>query len=499
MRSLDLGWTTCAALPGCAGSARRPYGRCLAHLDDAELAEVLGGLSPGSPVDLRGTRVEPHLLERVLDATRGRPGRARFDRAVLTGDARFGGVVFGGDATFDHARFHCLASFVDARFTGNVSFRGAGFARELSLHGVSVAGHAAFDRVSAGRDALFGAAAFGRTVSFEGAELHGFTSFDGARFAGDAVFRGCRFGRAVSFRRAEFGGLAGFEGARFREGGSLTPASAGRGLSLAGAWAGGGLDVAAAGCRVDLRRLRAAGRLAVRLDDAEADLTGATLLGPARIEGRVRSGGNPGRDGDGERGTTVRRTVTEDGGRGTTVRRTLTEDGAARVTPPRGPDRTRPPRTPPTSRVTSLRGLDAEALELVRVDLGAGGLTGVRRPERLRLTGCAPAAPRGVRLAARRWPRRRALASGLTLGALEMRRVTVAAPARWLLGPHWAPGGNGPRMNRIMGWLALVTAVTAASLLAGSASHAAHRPAPATPQKDLPGHSRVTPDAHPRI
>ncbi|MGW0063060.1 pentapeptide repeat-containing protein [Streptosporangium sandarakinum] len=486
MRSLDLGWTTCTALPGCTGSARQPYGRCLAHLDDAELTGVLGGLSPGSPVDLRGTRVEPHLLERILDATRGRPGRTRFDRAVLTGDARFGGVVFGGDATFDHARFHHLASFVDARFTGNVSFRGAGFTRELSLHGVSVAGHAAFDRVLAGRDALFGAAAFGRTVSFEGAELHGFTSFDGARFAGDAVFRGCRFGRAVSFRRAEFGGLAGFEGARFREGGSLTPASAGRGLSLAGAWAGGGLDVAVAGCRVDLRRLRAAGRLAVRLDGAEADLTGATLLGPARIEGRVRSGGNPGRDGN--------------GGRGATARRTVAGYGAARVASPRGPDRTRSPRTPLTSRVTSLRGLDAEALELVRVDLGAGGLTGVHRPERLRLTGCAPAAaPRGVRLATRRWPRRRALTSGPALGALGMRRVTVAAPARWLLGPRWAPGGNGPRMNRIMGWLALVTAVTAASLLAGSASHAAHRPVPAPPQKDLPGHSRVTPDAHPRI
>ncbi|MGV9776499.1 pentapeptide repeat-containing protein [Streptosporangium sp. NPDC003464] len=474
MTTLDVGWVTCAAFPKCAGSARQPYGRCLAHLDGGELDEVIRGLSPGSAIDLRGTTVGGQLLERILAAAHGRLGRARFDRAIFPEEVRFGGVVFDGDVSFDHARFHRLASFLDARFAGNVSFREVRFSRELSLHGVSVLGHAAFDRVSAGRDALFGAARFGRTVSFESAEFHGFATFDGARFTGDATFRGCRFGRAASFRRAEFGGLAGFDVARFWAGCSLTPAAVGRRLSLTGAWAGSGLDVAARDCAVDLRRLRVTGRLTVRLDGADADLEDAALRGPATVSGR----------------------------------------GAARV--------------------TSLRGVDSEELELTCVDLSVCGFTGIRHPERLRLTGCAFATtPRGVRFALRWpplrwWTRRRTLADEHTwrgwsgpgadehawrgrpgpdadppaphrlavlysrlrtgvddkataadfaFGAMEMRRATSRSSGRWLLSLHWILCGYGLRMGRVLGWSALVVALTAASLLMSSASHAARRPA----------------------
>ncbi|GAA4228648.1 uncharacterized protein YjbI with pentapeptide repeats [Streptosporangium album] len=471
MTTLDVGWVTCAASPQCAGSARRPYERCLAHLDEDELDEVAGGLSPGSAIDLRGTVVDGHLLERILSATHRRLGRARFDRAVFPGEARFGGVVFDGDVTFDQARFHRLASFLDARFAGNVSFREVRFSRELSLHGVSVAGHAAFDRVCAGRDALFGAARFGRTASFENAEFQGFATFDGTRFTGDATFRGCRFGRASSFRRAEFGGLAGFEAARFWAGCSMAPATVGRSLSLAGAWAGNGLDVTARGCAVDLRRLRVAGPLAVRLEGAEADLEGATLRGPATVSGR-------------------------------------------------GP-----------ARMTSLRGVDSEALTLSRVDLSTCGFTGIRHPERLRLAGCAFATtPRGVRFALRwpplRWwtPRRtladehawrgwsgseadpptphrlavlysrlgtgvddRTTAADFAFGAMEMRRVTSRSAGRWLLSLSWILCGYGLRMGRVLGWVVLVAAVTAATLLMSSASHAARRP---------PGPSEPSPLVH---
>ncbi|GAA2855800.1 hypothetical protein GCM10010517_14030 [Streptosporangium fragile] len=320
----------------------------MAHLEAGELDEVLRGLSPGAAVDLRATVVDRHLLERLLAATRGRLGRARFDWAVFPESARFGDVVFGGDVSFDHARFQHLASFCDARFARNASFWEARFDRELSLHGVAVDGHAAFDRVRIGGDALFGSAVFGRTASFESADFHGFVTFDGTRFAGDAAFRGCRFRRTVSFRKAEFGGAAGFEGVRFSAGGYLTPASVGRHLTLTGAWAGKNLDLTAGGCPVDLRRLRVAGRLTVRLDDAEADLEGAVLRGPATIRGR---------------------------------------DGA---------------------RVTSLGEVDAEELTLDSLDLSACRFTGIRHPDRLRLTGCAVApAPRGVRMALRWWPRRR--------------------------------------------------------------------------------------------
>ncbi|MFC7639869.1 pentapeptide repeat-containing protein [Streptosporangium lutulentum] len=342
-----MGWITCAVSPQCTGSARQPYGRCMAHLDPGELDDVIHGLSSGSAVDLRATTVSGRLLERILAATHGYLGRARFDWALFPESVRFGDVVFGGDVSFDHARFQRLASFCDARFASNVSFGEVRFAEELSLHGVTVAGHAAFDRVSIGSDALFGEAVFGRTASFENADFQGFVAFDDTRFAGDATFRGCRFRRTVSFRKARFGGLAGFEAARFAAGGYLTPASVGRHLTLAGAWAGRDLDLAADGCSVDLRRLRVAGRLTVRLNDADADLEGATLRGPATLSGKG------------------------------------------------------------TARVTSLHGVDSEELELTGLDLSACLFTGILHPERLRLRDCSLALPqRGGR--ALRWWRRRA-------------------------------------------------------------------------------------------
>ncbi|GII00298.1 hypothetical protein Pta02_23060 [Planobispora takensis] len=351
-----MGWVVCAASPECTGSARPPYGRCLAHLERDELGEVIRGLAPGSPVDLRGTVVGEDLLEQVLTATRRTLGRARFDWALFPDEARFGAVLFRGDASFDHAAFHRLASFYDARFTGNVSFGEVRFARELSLHGVTVTGHAALDRVVAGGDALFGSARFGRTSSFRHAEFRGFTSFDDARFAGDAGFRGCRFGRTVSFHKARFDGLAGFEAVRFSARTYLTPAVTGRRLTLAGARASGALELSAAGCPVDLRRLHASGELTVRLQDAEVDLEEATLRGPAAVIGRG------------------------------------------------------------TARVVSLRGVEAESLELTRLDLTACRFAGFPRPDRVRLTGCAfAAAPRGLRFPSkwpilRWWPGRRRIA-----------------------------------------------------------------------------------------
>ncbi|MGJ6961924.1 pentapeptide repeat-containing protein [Streptosporangium sp. G11] len=342
MRTLDVGWVTCAASPECAGSARQPYGRCLAHLDSAELDEVVRGLSPGSAVDLRATFVGRDLLERILTATRGRLGRARFDWATFPESVRFGDMAFGGDVSFDHAHFQRLASFFNARFARNVSFREARFDQGLSLHGVAITGHAAFDQVSIDGDALFGGALFNRTASFESADFHGFVTFDGTGFVGDATLRGCRFRRTVSFRKTSFGGLAGFEGARFSSGGYLAPISVGRHLTLAGAWAGKGLDVTTGGCSVDLRRLEVGGRLNVRLDDAEADLEGATLHGPATVRGR---------------------------------------DGA---------------------RLTSLHEVDAAELELADLDLSTCLFTGIRHPEGLRMSGCALAVvPRGARLGLR--------------------------------------------------------------------------------------------------
>ncbi|MBX6385462.1 MAG: pentapeptide repeat-containing protein [Microbispora sp.] len=482
---LDVVWRTCVAGPGCPGVAHEPYGRCLAHLAPAEVAEFLRGLTPGQGLDLRGTLLPEDLLTRVLDHVERRLGRARFDYAVFTGPARFGEVVFGGDATFEHARFDRLASFYGARFLRNVSFREAGFLRELSLHEARVCGHATFDHVTVRGDALFGAARFGapppgeagavRRASFLKAQFHGFTTFDAAVFEGDACFRGARFHRAASFRGAACGASAEFQGARFEGAAYLGPMRVARRLSLAGVRACALLHVETGGCRVVLRSAAVLGRLAARLSDAELDLRDATLSGPAAVTRRA---------------------------------------GLVRV--------------------TSLDGLDAGALTLTGADLRACGLAGLRRPEGLRLRECQFAAPPGglgLRLGwppVRWWSRRRVIAdehlwrgwpagghaagpggerapdparlavlyerlrqgvddarvaADFAFGAMEMRRLgSPRGRARMLLSLYWLACGYGLRAGRAIAWLALVAALATAVACWAAGSRPAGKPAVQRPR-----------------
>src|SRR5690606_7710952 len=107
-------------------------------------------------------------------------------------------------------------------------------------------------------------------------------------------------------------------------------------LSLAGVRACAPLHIDTGGCRVVLRSAAVLGRLAARLSDAEIDLHGARVAGLSdvtRRSGRLR--------------------------------------------------------------VTSLDGLDADALTLTGADLRTCGLGGLRRPEGLRLRECVFAAPPG--------------------------------------------------------------------------------------------------------
>ncbi|MEU7696157.1 pentapeptide repeat-containing protein [Microbispora hainanensis] len=474
---LDVVWRTCDAVPECLGIAHEPYGRCLAHLTPAEVAAFLRGLAPGQSLDLRGTLLSEDLITRVLDGVERRVGRARFDRAVFTGPARFGEVVFAADASFDHARFDRLASFYGARFLCNVSFREARFQREFSLHGARVRGHAAFDHVTVRGDALFGAALFGAALfggpgntrfqraSFHRAQFHGFAVFDGAVFHGDAAFRSARFHRAVSFRDADCRASAEFQGAHFEGAAYLGPMRIARRLSLAGVRACAPLHIDTGGCRVVLRSAAVLGRLAARLSDAEIDLHGARVAGLSdvtRRSGRLR--------------------------------------------------------------VTSLDGLDADALTLTGADLRTCGLGGLRRPEGLRLRECVFAAPPGglgLRLGwppVRWWSRRRVIAderlwrgwgaqgsdgpapdparlavlyerlgpgvddarvaADFAFGAMEMRRQgSPRGLMRLLLSLYWLACGYGLRAGRALGWLALVAAVAAGAVCWAAGVRPPDRPA----------------------
>ncbi|MEV0623819.1 pentapeptide repeat-containing protein [Nonomuraea sp. NPDC050404] len=279
-----MDWVTCAYSAACTGIAGRPSGHCLAHLTPDQLDTALGELSPGRLLDLRGITVTSDLLTRALEATGGRPGRTRFDRARFTGDVRLSGVTFAGDVSLDGAKFDRLASFFGARFDGNVSLAEVRFSRELSFHGVTVRGHACLDRAVMSRDALFSQAVFGHGLSCERARFDGYATFDGARLGDGGAFRGARFGRTLSFRKVS--GHAGFETAHFAADAYLS--ATGR-LSATRARADGLLDVAVARCGVDLRHVEVSGPTTVRLTDSQADLEGAVLRGPAVVTGRGRS------------------------------------------------------------------------------------------------------------------------------------------------------------------------------------------------------------------
>ncbi|MEU8249230.1 pentapeptide repeat-containing protein [Nonomuraea sp. NPDC048916] len=334
-----MDWVTCAHSATCTGIARQPYGRCLSHLSLEQLAAALAQMSPGRPLDLRGTALGGDLLAQVIEATGGRPGRTRLEHARFTGDVRLAGVTFAGDVSLDEARFDRLASFFGARFEGNVSLAGARFARELSFHGVRVRGHVSLDRAVMSRDALFSQAAFGHGLSCERARFDGYATFDGARLGHGATFRGARFGRTVSFRKVS--GSAGFDAAHFAADAYLS--ATGR-FSATRARADGMLDLAVAGCGVNLRRVEVAGTTTLRLTDSRADLEGAVLRGPATVTGR----------GD--------------------------------------------------SAVTSLRQVDAASLSLFGLDLSACGFAGLAHPAGVRLKDCHYAlSPRGVRVNMR-WP-----------------------------------------------------------------------------------------------
>ncbi|GII93742.1 hypothetical protein Ssi02_39730 [Sinosporangium siamense] len=421
---------------------------------------MLAGFAPGHALDARGTTLSGELIERLLAAAHdGRTpllGRARFDRARFTGDARFLDVVFAGDVSFDHARFDQLASFFGARFKRNVSFRNAHFTRELSFHEAQVTGHASFDGVIVGSDALFGRTRFEQALSCESTRFEGFAAFDDAWFGGQASFRGSRFGRAVSFRRSEFARSAGFDSVRFAAAAYLSPASVGRSLTLTDAHADKTLELAATGCSVDLRRVAVLGSSRLRLAEAEADLEAAVLRGPATVTGRG-------------------------------------------------------------SRLTSLRGVQAERLTLSDVDLSSCRFDGLRHPEGVRFTGCHFAAPpRGVRVGLawpplRWWSTRAALAdeaawrgwsqppqpgepatparlaalykqlgaatedrrtaTDFAFAAMEMRRYTSRALGRWLLSLYWLACGYGMRMGRVFAWLALFAVVAAGAVLWVTAHH----------------------------
>jgi hypothetical protein len=230
-------WPTCRTDPGlvtrCNGRQVEGFDLCLAHLQPAQLEQVLQRFGPGADLEAPGTSINAALLERLLSAVAGAngapafgvvnfaqaqfPENARFTSAQFSGNAVFEGAQFSGDAEFRGAQFSGNAVFEGAQFSGDAKFRGAQFSRNAVFEGAQFSEDAEFHRAQFSRDAKFNRAQFSREATFMSAQFSGAAAmFQSAQFKGKASFPGAHFERNARFDGTQFSRYTTFDGARFR-------------------------------------------------------------------------------------------------------------------------------------------------------------------------------------------------------------------------------------------------------------------------------------------
>jgi Pentapeptide repeats (9 copies) len=358
-------WPACSVTE-CMGARVGSYGRCWAHLCPEELQQALGSLSPGQDLDVRGVILNERLLSRILDALsdpqsrRPQIGRARFDRAQFSGDASFYGAEFSGNAWFNGAVFSGVASFNRTVFGCDAWFNDANFRGDARFNHAVFRAKAWFGEVRFGRDAWFYSAGFSGDALFMCAEFIRNAFFNGAAFSGDALFTDAGFGGSARFDHAELtgngwfdrvvvGGDARFESARVEGGLLMGPLVVGGAVVLSGVRAGGMVRVAAEAKAVLCRGAEFGGRVWLSLWGGEVSLVDSVFGEPVTVESSLEPFSWAGHE--------------------------HVPGECSRVV------------------LRSLRGTDAAHLTLVDVDLGRCVLSGLRRPELLRLDGRCGFAP----------------------------------------------------------------------------------------------------------
>lgn len=478
-------WPTCRVRVdglACTGVRVAGLGRCLAHLDQSEMAGALVDLRPGAEVDARGTRFTPELLTQVLTAVSGGSsphfGAARFDFATFSGETRLDRSRFGGLATFEGARFGGFTSFDAARFDADAVFVDVDFDEVTS-----------FKDTQFGGEAWFIAAQFdGRVTGFEGAQFSGDAVFDGVRFGCFASFVDTRFSRGAGFGGARFTSAADFRSAQFERTEHLGPITVRERLLLERAEFGRPVQVEVAARHVSLTQASFAADATVRLRCAEAVLDGLVSAGPVTVTGAAEPF-----------------TLFSAGPEPAVADETLLTAAGFDV----------------GAAVLSLRGADASRLVLVDLDLSRCEFAGAHHLDQLRIEGRCTfiPTPGWVRLTRWRLPilrytRRQVLAEELTwrhahgwmgarerrggsrldaerltavyrqlrkaqedaknepgaadfyYGEMEMRRHARSTPAgeRLILTLYWALSGYGLRATRALVALLIVLALGTAGL-----------------------------------
>ncbi|WP_406084568.1 SAV_2336 N-terminal domain-related protein [Streptomyces virginiae] len=232
----------------CIGIRLPGHERCLAHLEIEDQETYLGALSPGAPVDLRGTTFDHGLLPRLLMALQPSvPGPAR------VGPAAFDRARFAEGWNRPDIEFSDRASFVRATFAGRAGFAGATFAGPVSLDGAVFEHVGDFDRCRFHRAATFRRTRFRGSAGFKDAVFLADVSFGRAVLQASADLNGMRVDGTADFTRTVFRGLAGMSATGFAGSVSFASATWERGLLSTGAVFEGPVDFAHATFRGRVR------------------------------------------------------------------------------------------------------------------------------------------------------------------------------------------------------------------------------------------------------
>jgi hypothetical protein len=406
--------------------------------------------------------VETELLRRILDSVRdattgqSRISRAWFTDAKFKGDASFECVEFGdirpewgGGAVFERAEFLGGASFRRAHFTGGAFFLQAKFLDSAQFGDAKFDGLAFFGSAKFTNGGLFAGSKFNDMAMFLGANFrwpvanspqsHGSQTratngawFDRVEFGGEAVFAEVTFGGWASFAETNFAmnavfhspelvgdgvspdgifprsghGFRVIENADSLAAMSFKSAHSQKRLTIGPLTIGGPHGV------LDLDLVRAEGSVRVIATAKGVWCRSAEFLGPVRLSLRQAK-------------------VFLDN---TVFTGPVTVESPGHPSTPAEPVQPDPALSSQAS-LRSVYDMDAEHLTLADLDLSFCELSGLRRPEQLRLDGnCTFATtPRGWvwhRGVPRCWTARD------TLYEEHLWRRSVGAPAP---GTGWAP------------------------------------------------------------
>jgi uncharacterized protein YjbI with pentapeptide repeats len=204
-------WELCRAEDVCTGVWAAPFDRCLAHLEDDDLSQVLQRLRPGSDIDARGTNIDQHLLDRILAKLRGEDGD------IIFGTALFEGAQFDGHSAFNAALFRGDAQFSKVRFNGNAGFDKARFKQRAIFSQVEFKDRAWFSETRFEKDAQFSGAQFHEEARFFEGRFRAATQFADATFHQSVFFSGTNFEGPTSFLGATFAEWIGLDGVQFED------------------------------------------------------------------------------------------------------------------------------------------------------------------------------------------------------------------------------------------------------------------------------------------